>query len=176
MLTAALAASSGCVERKVTVTSTPPGARVYLDDEEKGCTPVTFRFDFYGHRNFVLKKDGYRIKEEPRKLSAPFYSWPFVDIFAGLMPISIKDHKTFHFELEPVAEASTEGLVERAKEMRMKVSGPEPAEAVTPKEAPRTPPAEPPRADEKPVREPVPDRPIERLIDQPAEVVSPPEK
>jgi len=50
-------AALGCVERKMTVTSNPPGARVYLDDQEMGQTPVTFRFDFYGHRTFTLKKD-----------------------------------------------------------------------------------------------------------------------
>jgi len=118
-----LLAAVGCVERKMTVTSTPPGARVYLDDQEMGQTPVTFRFDFCGHRTFVLKKDGYRVAQEVRNVRAPVYDWPPLDVFADLGPIPLKDHRTFHFDLRPVTEVKTDELIERAKAMKSRLEG-----------------------------------------------------
>jgi hypothetical protein len=116
-------AALGCVERKMTVTSNPPGARVYLDDQEMGQTPVTFRFDFYGHRTFTLKKDGYRVTEEVKNVKAPLYEWPGLDVFADLGPIPIKDHKTFHFDLQPITEVQTDPLIGRAKAMKSRLEG-----------------------------------------------------
>jgi len=116
-------AAAGCVERKMTVTSDPPGARVYLDDQEMGQTPVTFRFDFYGHRTFTLKKDGYRVTEEVRNVKAPVYEWPGLDVFADLGPIPIKDHKSYHFNLAPIPEVKTDELIDRAKALKARVEG-----------------------------------------------------
>jgi len=113
----------GCVERKLTVTSTPPGARVYLDDQEKGLTPVTFKFNFYGHRTFTLKKEGYRIRQEVRKVKTPVYDWPGLDVFADLGPIPVKDHKSFHFKLEPITPVKTDELLERARQMKARTTG-----------------------------------------------------
>jgi hypothetical protein len=132
-----LLAALGCVERKMTVTSNPPGARVYLDDEEMGQTPVTFRFDFYGHRTFTLKKDGYRVTEEVRNVKAPLYEWPGLDVFADLGPIPIKDHKTYHFNLQPITEVKTEPLIERGKAMKARLGGEAVPTAATSSEKPK---------------------------------------
>jgi hypothetical protein len=118
-----LLAALGCVERKMTVTSNPPGARFYLDDQEMGQTPVTFRFDFYGHRTFMLKKDGYRVTEEVRDVKAPVYEWLGFDVFADLGPIPFKDQHTFHFDLQPITEVKTDQLIERAKGMKSRLEG-----------------------------------------------------
>jgi hypothetical protein len=140
LLAAALLCAAGCVERKMTVTSTPPGARVYLDDVEKGETPVTFRFDFYGDRTFTLVKDGYQVKKEVRKVKEPIYDWPFLDAAADLGPIPLKDHQSFQFTLEPIKEVPTDELIDRAQQMKSRVTGePVPKKAPVPAGKPEVP-------------------------------------
>src|SRR5687768_13584388 len=39
-----VACESGCVRRRMTVRSNPPGAKVYVDDIEIGTTPVSTNF------------------------------------------------------------------------------------------------------------------------------------
>ena len=123
LLAAAFLATTGCVERKLTITSDPPGARVYLDDRELGQTPVTTRFDFYGHRTVTLKKDGYRDTLEVRELKKPFYQKPVIDVFADLGPIPFKDRQTMHFKMEPTPQIDTDALINRGREMRSRVTG-----------------------------------------------------
>lgn len=163
LLAVVLTAVLGCVERKVTVTSTPPGAKVYLDDEEKGETPVTFRFNFYGDRTFMLKKDGYRVKKEVRKVAQPFWAYPPLDILTDLGPLPMKDRKKYHFDLEPITEVRTEDLLDRARRVRSRVTG-EPGKEkpseVPPSES-TTEPAETPPAED---------------TSEPAEMESPPEE
>src|SRR4051812_21539996 len=48
---------SGCVHRVVTVQSDPPGALVYMNEEEIGRTPVSKEFLWYGNYDMVLRKD-----------------------------------------------------------------------------------------------------------------------
>src|SRR5688572_31069760 len=52
-------AAGGCVQRRLTIRSNPPGARVYVGDEEIGTTPVSTDFVYYGTRRIRLAKDGY---------------------------------------------------------------------------------------------------------------------
>ncbi len=122
--TAALTlAAAGCVERKLTVISNPPGARVYLDGEERGITPVTFRFDWYGKREFTLRKDGYRTLREVRDVHEPFYERPVINVVSDLSPLPISDHKTVTFDLEPVRKVDPQALLDRANEMKYRLEG-----------------------------------------------------
>ena len=169
----------GCVERRLIVTSDPPGARVYLDDEEKGQTPVTFRFNFYGYRTLTLKKDGYRVKEEVRKVKKPIYELPLLDMVADLTPIPLKDHKKFHFKLEPVTEVPTEDLLDRAKKMKARVvGGPVPEKEATPEEPkPAEGEEEPVESEEHPPETPTPTEagPAPENIPAPNETTPPPD-
>lgn len=115
--------AAGCVERKLTVISNPPGARVYLDGEEKGITPVTFRFDWYGKREFTLRKDGYRTLRDVRDVHEPFYERPVINVVSDLTPLPITDHKTITFDLEPITEVDRDGLLDRANEMKYRLEG-----------------------------------------------------
>src|SRR5690606_1796746 len=56
LLTVAL---TGCVRRRLTVRSDPPGALVLIDDQEIGHTPVATSYVYYGTRKIQLIKDGY---------------------------------------------------------------------------------------------------------------------
>src|SRR5207247_4817924 len=61
LLFAALCLSTtGCVRRRLTVRTNPPGAQVFVDDQEIGTTPCSAAFVYYGTRKITLMKDGYR--------------------------------------------------------------------------------------------------------------------
>ncbi len=63
LLLLALCLLTGCVERLITVKSTPAGALVYLNDEEVGRTPVTVPFKFYGTYDVRLEHEGDWVSE-----------------------------------------------------------------------------------------------------------------
>ena len=49
---------AGCVQRSITITSDPPHAIVWLNDEEIGRTPVTVPFTFYGKYDVRIVHEG----------------------------------------------------------------------------------------------------------------------
>jgi hypothetical protein len=164
LLAVMTAALLGCVERRLTVNSNPPGARVYLNGEEKGITPVTFRFDWYGQQEFLLRKDGYRVLREVRDVNEPLYEKPVINVFADLGPLPITDHKTVNFNLEPITEVKPNELLDRANGLKFRMEKkPIPARTkafTSPKpETPVRPPIEP-ETTETPSTEPPPEIPI----------------
>lgn len=125
LLTIALSclALTACVQRKIRVTSTPPGARVLINDQEVGITPVDTRFTFYGGYDVQLIKPGYEHIHELRKAKAPLYEYPVVDLVATAVPADINHTIEWHFDLTPVAEttdpdAARQSLLTRAEQMR----------------------------------------------------------
>ena len=71
--------STGCVRRRLTVRSFPPGAQVFVDDQEVGTTPVSTSFVYYGTRKVTLIKDGYRTETLFQKINPPWYQIPPLD-------------------------------------------------------------------------------------------------
>ena len=53
-----VALPAGCVERRMTIRSNPPGAMLYVDDYPVGITPIATSFIYYGRTNLPVK-DGY---------------------------------------------------------------------------------------------------------------------
>jgi len=121
-LVLALAASTfltGCVRRRMTVRSNPPGATVYLDDKEIGRTPFSTNFDFYGKREFRLVKDGYETKTVLLPVRAPWYQWFPLDFPSEvLLPGKLTDRKSYEFDMQPVVVVPIPELVGRADELR----------------------------------------------------------
>jgi hypothetical protein len=111
--------SNGCMHRRVTIRSDPPGALVLVDGEEIGTTPVGFDYTYYGTRNITLIKDGYQTRTFPLELSTPWYQvFPldFVsDNFAGR---KINDWRDATYALEPEVLVPTEQLRDRANSFR----------------------------------------------------------
>jgi hypothetical protein len=113
---------SGCVERKLTINTTPQGAMVVLNDEEIGTSPVTVSFEWYGDYNVRVSKEGFETLKTHRRLKAPWYDgFPF-DFFAHtLNPDRILDEYEWMFELEPKKEISREELIQNAEELKTKL-------------------------------------------------------
>ena len=91
-----------CVERKITILSDPPNAIVWIDGKEKGKTPVTVPFTFYGTREITLYLDGYRKFTKMQPIKIPYYQYFPADFISEfLLPYTIKDRHQFFYYLEP---------------------------------------------------------------------------
>ena len=75
----ALVCLPGCVQRRMTIRSNPPGALVYVDNHEIGVTPVSTSFLYYGTREIRLVKDGYETLTVLQPMLPPWYQIPPLD-------------------------------------------------------------------------------------------------
>ncbi|HEY2826498.1 MAG TPA: PEGA domain-containing protein [Pirellulales bacterium] len=109
----------GCVERRMTIRSNPPGAQVYVDDYEIGTAPVSSSYTYYGTRKIRLVKDGYETMTIHQPMPAPWYDWPGVDFFSeNLWPHKIRDERAFDYQMMPIVSVPTEELRSRAEQLR----------------------------------------------------------
>ena len=93
---------TGCVQRRFTIRSNPPGALVYVNNHEIGTTPVSHDFIYYGTREIRLVKDGYETQTVMAKMPAPWYDLPGIDFISeNLVPNEIHDHRVLDFQLQP---------------------------------------------------------------------------
>ncbi len=112
--------SSGCVERLIKVTSNPPGAVVWLNDQEIGSTPVTVPFTWYGNYSVSLRKDGYQPVLTACRPPVPVYQWPVFDFFSEcVLPVNFVDEHEWHYDLEPTSEIDENRLIIRATKMKV---------------------------------------------------------
>lgn len=114
-----LCAAPGCVQRRLTIRSTPPGALVYIDNYEIGVTPVSTDYVYYGVRNIKLVRDGYETLNVQQKISPPWYQWFPLDFVAeNVVPWEIRDERALNFNLLPQQIVPTQSLLERAEGIR----------------------------------------------------------
>ena len=119
----AIAFISGCVERRLTVTSEPEGALAYLNNQEIGRTPVTRDFTWYGNFDVQLRKEGYQTRKTNKHVTAPWWQWPPFDLFAEVLPLRLRDDRAISFTLRPASSQPADpiALLDRAAEMRGKL-------------------------------------------------------
>lgn len=143
------AAGAGCVDRRIFITSDPSGARVYLNDQDVGVTPLEVNFTWYGVYDVRVRKEGYEPLVTTREAKAPLYELPPFDLIALAIPGTKRTHIDWNFTLEP-AKTGPAALMERADELRAQVTaegaqneGSAPSESTTAPatEAPATAPA-----------------------------------
>jgi hypothetical protein len=112
----------GCVERELTINTTPQGAMVALNNEQIGQSPVTVSFNWYGDYNVRLSKDGYETLKTHRLLKGPWYDhFPF-DFFAEIVwPGRIVDSYEWTFELKEQKEITREELLQNAENLKKQI-------------------------------------------------------
>lgn len=116
---------SGCVRRRMTIRTNPPGAVVYVDDYQIGTTPVSTNFVHYGTRKIRLVKDGYETLTVEQPIPAPWYQIPPIDFVAEtLVPNEIQDHRTLNYQLVPQRVVPPDELRARAEDLRARVAAP----------------------------------------------------
>ena len=92
-LLAALTAT-GCVQRRMTIRSSPPGALAYVDDYQIGTTPVSTDFIYYGTRKIRLVKDGYETLTVRQPFPLPWYQvFPLDFVTENIWPGEIRDER-----------------------------------------------------------------------------------
>jgi len=111
--------AAGCVERRVLVRTNPPGATLYVDDNEVGLTPVPFSPIYYGDRKIRLVKDGYETLTVIQPMPPPWYEVPPLDFFSeNVVPGKLRDMRTLDYQLRPLAVVPKEELLNRAESLR----------------------------------------------------------
>lgn len=109
----------GCVHRRLTIRSNPPGALVLLDGEEIGYTPVSKNFTHYGTREIKLIKPGFETLTTMQKVKAPFYQWVPLDFISdNFLLHKVKDRHDFTFQMQPQDVVPTQHLLDRANSTR----------------------------------------------------------
>jgi hypothetical protein len=97
--------TTGCVRRSLTIRTAPPGAQVYVNDQQlKGDSPVTYDFLWYGWYRVRILKAGYETLEDHRELLAPMHLWIPFDLVMELLPITVSDVREWSYTLTPRKE------------------------------------------------------------------------
>ena len=110
---------TGCMHRRITIHSDPPGALVKVDGRVIGYSPTSFDFTWYGTREVQLLKDDYETQTQQIRISPPWYQrFPldfFSDNFAG---IQVKDHRQISIRLQPAQRQSSTDIIQRGRSLR----------------------------------------------------------
>ena len=131
----AVVSATGCVRRRLTVRSNPPGAVVHVDNQRIGTTPCAVDYVYYGTREVRLSLPGYETLTVNQPLPAPWYQWPGIDFISeNLVPARIEDARTVSFNLEPARIEPAEQIIARGEDLRRQVT-PVGAAPVTPASA-----------------------------------------
>lgn len=109
----------GCVQRRLTIRSNPPGALVYVDDHPLGTTPVSTDFVYYGTRKVRLVKSGYETLTVLQPIPTPWYEYPGLDFFSeNVVPGEIRDNRVVEYQLQPQMVVPSLQLLERGENLR----------------------------------------------------------
>lgn len=120
---------SGCLQRTITVTSEPPGAVVWINDNEVGRTPVDVDFTYFGKYSVRLRREGYEPVVDVRNVKKPVHEWPGIDVVTEAVPANIHHRVRWHYDLEPALEYRVSGpeaeseLIHSGVQMRKQLRG-----------------------------------------------------
>lgn len=110
---------TGCVERRYTIRTDPPGALVIANGEPIGITPVSKSFTYYGSRSIRIIKEGYETKDLVQPIKAPWFDNLATEFFTeNLIPYTFRDDVEFNYKLEPKQTADPLALQARAEATR----------------------------------------------------------
>jgi hypothetical protein len=111
--------ATGCVRRRLTVRSNPPGAQVFVDNQEIGTTPCSASFVYYGTRSITVMKDGYRTEKILQKINPPWYEIPPLDFISeNLVARETRDERLVDVQLVPEEIVPQQKLLSRAQSLR----------------------------------------------------------
>ena len=109
----------GCVERTLTISSTPPGALVVMNDQEVGRTPLSRRFIWYGYYDVQVRKEGYQTVNTTTPVIAPWWQWVPFDFVAEILPLHLEDSQSVSYTLHPLStvQIDPESIVDRGQQL-----------------------------------------------------------
>jgi hypothetical protein len=115
--------AGGCVNRVITVKSDPPGALVYMNEQEIGRTPVSKEFLWYGNYDVVLRKEGYQTFKTQAGVMPPLWQIIPLDLITDMLPLT--DEHVLEFNLKPAGMPDAQALLAQGEEMRAKLESSE---------------------------------------------------
>lgn len=125
LLVAAALLSSGCVRRRLTVRTNPPGALLYVDNQQIGTTPCGVDFTYYGTREIRVVKAGYETLTVNQPIPTPWYETPGVDFVSeNLVPWRIRDDRVVSLTMSPQRMIPSEELKARGQQLRAQANQP----------------------------------------------------
>jgi hypothetical protein len=111
----------GCVSRRMTIRSDPPGALVEVNGERLGITPVSTDFTYYGTREITLSMPGYETLTLQQPVPPPWYQiFPIEFVADNLLPFRVTNRHDFSYRLRPRHPAldDEDQLLDRAQGFR----------------------------------------------------------
>lgn len=109
----------GCVHRRATIHTDPPGALISVGNRDIGYSPASFDFTWYGTEEVTIRKDGYEMETRYIKLRRPWYQVPPLDFITdNLLPFRTQDRQDFSFQLRPRQVVPGSELLERGNALR----------------------------------------------------------
>jgi hypothetical protein len=118
-LTTGLGALAGCVERRYTIRSNPPGALAIVNGEEVGPTPISRSFTYYGDREITLMLAGHETLTTIQPINAPWWDNVVTEFFTeNLIPYTFRDEREYIYQLAPSTVPEKNDLLARAEALR----------------------------------------------------------
>ena len=109
----------GCVSRRMTICSDPPGALVMLEGREIGYTPVSVDFTYYGTREITLVKDGYESLTTLQCYEKPWYQYPGIEFVSdNFLPVTVTNRHDITYPMRPAVTQAAGDLRSRADAFR----------------------------------------------------------
>ncbi len=101
------------------IESNPPGALVYVNNEEVGRTPMQWPFTWYGDYDITLRLKGYETLKTHRMIWPPVWQIAPLDLVTAVLPIPFHDRRRYTYDLASADETRTDPLrlVDRARAM-----------------------------------------------------------
>lgn len=115
----AVVSSTGCVRRRLTVRTNPPGAMIYVDGRLIGPSPASTQFTYWATREIVAVGDGYRTEKVLRTFRPPWYQIPPLDFVSEVLwPYEIRSEHVVDLTMVPQPTVASEDLLARANQLR----------------------------------------------------------
>lgn len=110
---------TGCVERRMVITSDPPADLVLINNHPVSAAPADYGFVYYGTYKITLIKEGYQTLVVEQKVPTPWYEYMPLDFVSeNLWPRRIEDVHRFHYQLCPLETVQTDPLLSEAERLR----------------------------------------------------------
>ena len=113
----------GCIRKRMTVRTNPPGAMVYVDRQPIGLSPASTNFTYYGTRNIEVVRDGYRTERFLHRMNAPWYQIPPLDFVSEtLWPFERRDERVVDVQLVEEPSVTSDALIDSGEQLRLQAS------------------------------------------------------
>jgi hypothetical protein len=110
---------TGCVKRRYTIRTDPPGATVIVNNEEIGRSPVSRSFTFYGDREITLILDGYQTQTVRQPIKSVWFDNYLTEVFTeNLIPFTLRDEREFVFKMQPEVAPPYVDVLSRGENLR----------------------------------------------------------